>query len=78
MNSGISHRYHLNILLLTAYFPPDTGSASHLFYELGIALTRQGHRITVVTGMPGYHAQEPLERSFSQSRTEQLCLRANC
>jgi len=33
----------MNILLLTAYFPPDTGSASHLFYELGTALAGGGH-----------------------------------
>jgi colanic acid biosynthesis glycosyl transferase WcaI len=50
------------ILLLTAYFPPDTGSASHLFYELGTALAGRGHQVTVVTGFPGYHAQGPMER----------------
>ncbi|MGB9553635.1 MAG: glycosyltransferase family 4 protein, partial [bacterium] len=52
----------MNILLLTAYFPPDTGSASHLFYELGIALVERGHAVTVITGMPGYHALGPMER----------------
>lgn len=50
------------ILLLTAYFPPDTGSAAHLFYELGIELAKHGHRVSVITGMPGYHAQGPLEK----------------
>ncbi len=52
----------MNILLSTAYFPPDTGSAAHLFYELGTALVERGHQVTVITGMPGYHAQGPLER----------------
>jgi colanic acid biosynthesis glycosyl transferase WcaI len=46
----------MRILLLTAYFPPDTGSAPHLFHELGRALVRAGHEITVVTTMPSYHA----------------------
>jgi glycosyltransferase involved in cell wall biosynthesis len=52
----------MNILLLTAYFPPDTGSAAHFFYELGTALVERGHQVTVTTGMPGYHAQGSLER----------------
>jgi len=52
----------MKVLLLTAYFPPDTGSAAHLFYELGAELVRRGHQVTVITGMPGYHALGPLER----------------
>jgi glycosyltransferase involved in cell wall biosynthesis len=52
----------MRILLLTAYFPPDTGSAAHLFYELGAELVRRGHQVTVITSMPGYHALGPLER----------------
>ena len=52
----------MKVLLLTCYFPPDTGSAAHLFYELGKALVQRGHQVTVVTGMPGYHAAGPLER----------------
>lgn len=47
----------MNILLMTAYFPPDTGSAAHLFYELGVALAECGHDVTVLTGFPSYHAQ---------------------
>jgi len=50
----------MHILLLTAYFPPDVGSASHLFYELGKALVERGHDVAVVTGFPGYHAQGDL------------------
>lgn len=52
----------MRILLLTAYFPPDTGSAAHLFYELGMALVARGYHVTVITGMPGYHVQGPLEK----------------
>jgi colanic acid biosynthesis glycosyl transferase WcaI len=48
--------------LLNTYFPPDTGSAAHLFYELGTALVERGHEVTVLTGMPGYHALGSLER----------------
>lgn len=52
----------MNVLLITAYFPPDTGSASHLFYELGMGLTRKGHEVQVLTGFPSYHAQGDVEK----------------
>jgi len=58
----------LRILLLTAYFPPDTGSAAHLFYELGRALAERGHEVTVLTSMPGYHALGPLEKYKGKKR----------
>ncbi len=45
----------MKILLISAFFPPEVGSASHLFYELGQALRRRGHEITVLTGLPRYH-----------------------
>jgi len=52
----------VRILLLTAYFPPDTGSAAHLFYELGTALAKRGHEVWVVTSLPSYYAQGDLSR----------------
>lgn len=52
----------MRILLLSAYFSPDVGSAAHLFYELGTALARRGHDVTVITSLPGYHVQGPLDR----------------
>jgi colanic acid biosynthesis glycosyl transferase WcaI len=52
----------MRILLITPYFPPDTGSAAHLFYELGSALVDRGHDVCVVTSMPGYHARGSLDR----------------
>ena len=50
----------MRVWLMTAYFPPDTGSAAHLFYELGMTLAEQGHDVTVITGFPSYHAQGDL------------------
>ena len=52
----------MRILLLTAYFPPDTGSASHLYHELGVALHQMGHEVTVLSSLPGYHAHGDLNR----------------
>lgn len=45
----------MNIMMLTAYFPPEVGSASHLFYELGGEFVRRGHNVTVLTGYPTYN-----------------------
>ena len=61
----------MRILLLTAYFPPDTGSAAHLFYELGRALVERGHEVTVLTSMPGYHALGPLEKYKGKKRIKE-------
>ena len=47
----------MHILLLTAYFPPETGSAANLYYELGKTFLDRGHTVSVVTGFPGYHVQ---------------------
>lgn len=50
----------MHILLISAYFPPDTGSASHLIYELGKSLYQRGHEVTVLTSLPGYHTMGDL------------------
>lgn len=34
------------------YFPPEIGSASHLFYEFARGLMERGHTVTVVTTFP--------------------------
>lgn len=52
----------MRILLLTAYFPPDTGSASHLYYELGKEFQKRGHEVVVVTNKPSYFPQGDMER----------------
>lgn len=51
----------MHILLLSAYFPPEIGSAAHLFYELGQALKARGHQVSVITSFPSYHAQGDLD-----------------
>ena len=45
----------MKILLITGYFPPDTGSAANLFYELGGNLVQEGHVVSVLTSFPSYH-----------------------
>ena len=48
----------MNILLLTNYWPPEVGAASHLYYELSQALAARGHQVAVLTGFPRRHVLE--------------------
>jgi len=45
----------MRILFVSAYFPPDTGSAATLFYEMGGYLAKKGHSVSVLTSFPSYH-----------------------
>ena len=45
----------MKILILAANFPPEIRSASHLFYELAESLVENGHKVTVITGLPKYN-----------------------
>ncbi|MFQ6099480.1 MAG: glycosyltransferase family 4 protein, partial [Armatimonadota bacterium] len=65
MSGPISHETHrasrrgrkrpFRILLLSAYFPPEIGTASHLFHELAAEFASRGHAVTVATGFPRYN-----------------------
>lgn len=55
----------MKILLVCPFFPPEVGSAAHLYWELGQALKARGHEVTVLTGLPRYHVvgeQRPYRR----------------
>jgi len=41
--------------MLTKYFPPEIGTAAHLFFELAGSFVQRGHQVTVVTGFPWYN-----------------------
>ena len=44
----------MKFLLLTQYYPPESGSASIKMSELAEYLSSEGHDVTVVTGFPNY------------------------
>jgi colanic acid biosynthesis glycosyl transferase WcaI len=44
----------MRILLLSTYFQPESASNGILMTLLSEELTRQGHQVTVITGMPHY------------------------
>jgi|TARA_A100001037_G_scaffold266344_1_gene258401 glycosyltransferase involved in cell wall biosynthesis len=52
----------MDILIITAYFPPDNGSASNLFHDLATNLGSEGNNVTVITTIPQYHTTGNLDR----------------
>lgn len=60
----------MRILLVTNYFPPEIGAASHLYYELAKALVRRGHQVTVLTGTPRYNVPQSRRRASSVCSVE--------
>lgn len=44
----------MKFLILTQYFPPDTGGAATRLHSLAAELSRAGHEVEVVTALPNY------------------------
>lgn len=44
----------MKLLILTQYFPPETGAPQNRLYELAVRLKRLGYEIEVLTAMPNY------------------------
>lgn len=42
----------MKLTLVVSYYPPEVGSAAHLFQELAKALAERGHDVTIVTARP--------------------------
>jgi len=49
------HEDKLSILIISQVFPPEIG-AYRMIYSCGEALSRMGHKITVISGLPNYPA----------------------
>jgi len=55
----------MKLLMISDYFPPEIGSASFLFYELGKELVKKGDKVAVVTGFPRYNIdREKREKKY--------------
>lgn len=48
----------MKLLILTQYFPPETGAPQNRLYELALRLQANGVDITVLTAMPNYPKME--------------------
>ena len=51
----------MHILILTQYYPPETGAPQNRLSDLARRLARSGHDLTVLTAMPNYPRGEIFE-----------------
>jgi colanic acid biosynthesis glycosyl transferase WcaI len=56
----------MKILMVVAYFPPEIGSAAHVYSDLAWALVKRGHDIDIITSYPrGYNLNKAdMSREF--------------
>jgi glycosyltransferase involved in cell wall biosynthesis len=47
-------RTHLRLVILTQYYPPETGAPQGRLSDLATRLAARGHEVTVFTAMPNY------------------------
>lgn len=59
----------MRILILTQYFPPETGAPQNRLYEIAVRLQKEGDSISVLTAMPNY----PKNRIFEGYRKKLFC-----
>jgi glycosyltransferase involved in cell wall biosynthesis len=48
----------IRVILLTQYYPPETGAPQNRLHELALRLIHNGFEIEVITAMPNYPAME--------------------
>ena len=58
----------MKILILSEAFPPETKSASTLFFELAESLVKKGHQVSVITRMPRYNVADGTDLSAIPAR----------
>ena len=51
----------MKLLILTQYFPPETGAPQNRLYDLAVRLKDLGVQVTVLTAMPNYPKMEIFE-----------------
>ena len=44
----------MHVVILTQYYPPETGAPQNRLHALSKSLKSRGHQVTVLTGMPNY------------------------
>ena len=61
----------MKILVLTQYFPPETGAPQNRLYELSMRLMKKDIKVEVLTAMPNYPKMEIFEEYKGKSYVEE-------
>ncbi|MBI1799883.1 MAG: sugar transferase [Candidatus Eisenbacteria bacterium] len=62
----------MRVLFVTQYWPPETGAAPARALHFALALTRAGHQVRVVTGLPN-HPSGRIHPEFARVRRATEC-----
>jgi glycosyltransferase involved in cell wall biosynthesis len=62
----------MKLLILTQYFPPETGAPQNRLYELALRLKAAGIEVEVLTAMPSYPLNEIYEGYKDKKRAEEI------
>lgn len=61
----------MKLLILTQYYPPETGAPQNRLHELAVRLQQQGVTVHVLTAMPNYPKMEIFEAYRGKRRMEE-------
>ena len=67
----------MRILILSEAFPPETKSASTLFFELAQSLVERGHEVAVITRQPRYNVADGTDLSAIPARETLAGIKVN-
>jgi glycosyltransferase involved in cell wall biosynthesis len=62
----------VRILIVVAYFPPEIGSAAHVYFDLARAFARRGHEVDVITTDPREYNLEAADRERTFPLDEEM------
>jgi glycosyltransferase involved in cell wall biosynthesis len=62
----------MRLLILTQYFPPETGAPQNRLYELALRLKAAGIEVEVLTAMPSYPLNEIYEGYKNKKRSQEI------
>jgi len=61
----------MKLLILTQYFPPETGAPQNRLYELAVRLESKGVNVDILTAMPNYPKMEIFEEYKGKKYVEE-------
>ena len=61
----------MKLLILTQYYPPETGAPQNRLHELAVRLKLKGVEVQVLTALPNYPKMEIFETYKNKNKREE-------